>query len=773
MTFSTNHSLVSIVCGSALVWSIVTDRTYAVEIVRDGQSIATIVVENTANEESARRAGAARTRTRQKRHAKQRRRDGFSSDADAANVIVEWVRKITGATLPVSDAAPKNGPAIFVGSAAVRAGLKIDDIESPSREGLRVVVKPNRILLAGQSTNATVRGACRLLEQMGCRFFMDGPLGEVYPKSSTLRIEPLELTEKPTMHYRKIWGSNWSGNGLWKIWNGAGGIEADTRHAWGAYVPKALFDTHPEYFAQRHGERRASDWYCTSNRGLRQVFADNVISAINAGDRSPSISPPDGRGYCECDACRAEDDPKSLEPSSGVISVTNRYVDFFNDIARRVALVHPQAVLNFYVYADYTQPPTGGVRLEPNLCVWLAPIRYCRIHAIGAANCPSRTQLSEMIDRWAGCAQRVGYRTYNYNLAECLVPFSLASVWQHDIPYLRSKGCTGINLETLPSWHIYGPHIYLSIRLAYDANADAAAIMNDYYEKFYGPAAEAMQKYWAAVDEAFKDLDCHSGGFSAVHLVYTQAFLARCDQFLQRAHDAAAAPQDSAYAKRIDMAGQGLNNAVQYRKLFDSINAGDFIGAKRIADELISRTEQQVAAGYASHYTSRYFRRFVAQRVDAMAAATAPPAKLLSILPDMWKLAYDEADVGITRGYAAADVDDSKWRKVATFSRTLDAQGLLDNKTILWYRNEFQVPDHVKGLRLIFMDVDGGATVFINGQQVGGEHPKRQLFEVDVSPLVRAGRNVVAMRIDHRAISELFLGGIVRPVALVKRPAHN
>src|SRR5207247_2060694 len=102
---------------------------------------------------------------------------------------------------------------------------------------------------------------------------------------------------------------------------------------------------------------------------------------------------------------------------------------------------------------------------------------------------------------WAKSAQHVGYRTYNYNLAECLVPFSLVSVWQHDLPYLQSKGCVGINLETLASWQIYGPHIYASIRLAYDPAADANALMQDYFEKFYGPAAEAMKEYWTAINE--------------------------------------------------------------------------------------------------------------------------------------------------------------------------------------------------------------------------------------------------------------------------------
>jgi hypothetical protein len=66
-------------------------------------------------------------------------------------------------------------------------------------------------------------------------------------------------------------------------------------------------------------------------------------------------------------------------------------------------------------------------------------------------------QLAEVIDGWAAATGHIAYRTYNYNLAECLVPFSKLSVWKHDIPYLKEKGCIGINLESLVNWEIYGP----------------------------------------------------------------------------------------------------------------------------------------------------------------------------------------------------------------------------------------------------------------------------------------------------------------------------
>jgi hypothetical protein len=501
---------------------------------------------------------------------------------------------------------------------------------------------------------------------------------------------------------------------------------------------------------------------------LRELFAQGVIAHIAKGDKHPSISPPDGRGYCQCAACRGQDDPKVIEPSTGQISVSNRYVDFFQDVARRVGKAAPDSILNFYCYADYTQAPSGGVKLEPNLCAWLAPIRYCRLHRIGHPHCSSRIQLTELIDAWGAAASRLGYRTYNYNLAECLVPFSMISVWKHDIPYLKSKNCIGINLESLANWQIYGPHLYLSIRLAYDPAADADAIMDDYFLKFYGPkAGPLMKQYWMDIDRAFAELKCHAGSFYAVHLVYTPQFIAGCQKLLRQA--AEGARDDPAYAARVDMAAEGLQNAAQYEQLRQEMNRGDFAAALKTYQSLLERSNRNVKSGWGNHYTVIYLERFLGEHIKAGAAAVAPPNRLLAVLPDVWRLEYDPQNNGIEAGYQQAGFDDSQWREVATYSKPLDAQGLPDRQTIMWYRTKFRLPQTTGKLSLFFTEVDGDATVYVNGKEVGGSRRKRIPFEVDVTEQVKPGENTLAVRVDHSTITELFLGGIIRPVLLVEK----
>ncbi len=741
---------------SFAVWPIAASPLHALDVVRNGQPVATIVVVSAENAASAKRPP-------------KRTRRGGPSDQMAADVLVDWVQKMTDARLPMADAAPKTGAAIFVGQAAVDAGLKLDDIDSPSREGLRIRSDGRRsILLAGQNDTATVKAACRLLERWGCRYFVDHPLGEVYPRPNTLSVGKLDVTEKPGSEYRRIWGSQWSGDSLWKIWNGAGGTSFSTGHAWGNYVAKDLFAQHPEYFQMIDGQRRPSDWYCTSNRDVRKVFAQGVVDRIRAGSQYPSISPPDGRGYCQCPKCEAQDNPDSVEPSSGHVCVTNRYVDFYQDVAKIVRRQCPESVLSFYCYADYTQAPTSGIKLEPNLCAWIAPIRYSRYHRIGNPLSSSRMQLAELIDGWAASAQKMGYRTYNYNLAECCVPYSKISIWKHDIPYLRERGCVGFNLETLTNWQIYGPHIYLSIRLAYDPAADADAIMDDYFAQFYGPqAGPIMKEYWLAIDRAYDELACESGSFFAAHLVYTDAFLRESRERIKRA--ASAARGKGVYAARVDMASEGLKNAEQYAAVRHAMNRGDMTAAKRTYDNLLTRSETHQQTKLGNHYTVGYLKRFVGTHIAAAAEATAAPRRLVKLLPDQWRLAYDDEDTGVAQGFQRLDFDDSEWPEVATFSDTLNAQGRPDRQTVLWYRCRLEVPDQLKEPALFFMEVDGDATVFVNGREVGVSERKRKPFSVNVGSALRAGENAIAVRVDHSSITELFLGGIIRPVLLTAR----
>jgi hypothetical protein len=735
------------------------------DLVKDGKPLATIVVQAAPAPRAQKASSPA-----------------AGGEAQATHLLVEWIRKITDAELPVADRAA-GGPVIYVGKAAIRAGLKLDDIDSPTSEGVRIVVEKDRILIAGQSEPATFKAVCRFLEHLGCRYFMDTPLGEVFPRAADLSVSPITITEKPGLLERNPKGPSWRG-GYWKEWNGAGGEDFNHAHAWGRYIPKGTFEHHPEYFAMgSDGKRKAGEWLCTSNAGAREMFASEVIAAIKRGTKNPSISPPDGRGYCQCANCRAQDDPSSIEPSSGHVSMSNRYADFFDDIARRVAKQQPDSVLSFYCYADYTQPPTLDRKLSSNLCAVIAPIRYCRLHAMGDPLCPSRKQQVEMVNGWAKVASRLGYYNYMYNLADGTLPMFKFTPCRTEFPALVDDGLAFMTIEVLSNWYVYGPQIYLSLRLAYDPKADAATIFDDYCTKFYGPAAEPMKAYWLGIDQATARLKCHSGGFYGLAAVYTPQFVRECESRLAEAQ--ASAGKESIYAERVAMHAAGFRNVQDYQAICAAMARADFAGAHEILGTMLHRIEGLVAKGQANReYGTAYLRRFLANQIDGPRKAVAASRKVIMVLPDQWRFSRDERDDGEANRFHAADFDDSTWQRVATYSDTLSHQGI-DSNAVLWYRNTFDLTTGGK-LSLVFPEVDGTVAVYVNGKRLqptpllpvkagnktttdASAVPRGAPFEVDISSAVREGSNVVAVRADNRRISDLFLGGILRPVVLISK----
>lgn len=707
-----------------------------------------------------------------------------TTEYGAAILLAEWLKKITDATIPVAEKSPEQGTVIYVGKAAVKAGLKLDDIESKSKEGVRIVAGNNRVLIGGQSTDATAKAVCRFLEELGCRYFMDSPLGEVFPRTRDLSVKPVTITEKPGLLYRNPKGPSWMG-GYWKDWNGAGGESFAHSHSWGRYIPKGLFAEHPEYFSQgADGKRKEGDWLCTSNPGAREVFANGVIGVIKGGAKNPSISPPDGRGYCQCDKCKAQDDPKLIEPSSGTTSISTRYADFFDDVAKRVAKVYPDSVLSFYVYADYTQPPKRTEKLAPNLCAVIAPIRYCRLHAIGNPECPSRKQQLDMIDGWAQVAHRLGYYNYMYNLADATMPMFKYTPCKEEFPYLAKKGLDFMTIEVLSNWYIYGPQIYLSLRLAYDPTLDAAKLMQDYYAKFYGPAAKDMEAYWMTIDAATAKLHNHSGGFYGLASAFTPEVVRACELAIARAHASLDDPK-GLFAERVAMHASGFRNLTEYQSICTTMAKGDFAGAKKTYDEMTKRIEGLVAKKQAnSEYGTSYLKRFLLKAIDGGVIATSDPNKLVAVLPDKWKFRTDESEMADAK-FEAGDLDDTKWKLAATHSATLSLQGLAAT-TVLWYRSAFTAPEKTASLALVFPEVDGRVTVYVNGKELVAEPvltvppkkgakapavvtvPRRAPFRVLLGDAVKPGANVVAVRCDNRVITELDLGGILRPVMLVE-----
>lgn len=137
------------------------------------------------------------------------------------------------------------------------------------------------------------------------------------------------------------------------------------------------------------------------------------------------------------------------------------------------------------------------------------------------------------------------------------------------------------------------------------------------------------------------------------------------------------------------------------------------------------------------------------------------------------------------QGLEAPDFDDAAWRQL-DLPHDFGIEGPFDiNRPgntgklpwdgIAWYRKTFAIEGGASDSRY-YLDIDGAMSrpkIYCNGQLAGEWRYGYTSFRIDLTPFVREGRNVLAIRLDNPPQSSRWYpgGGIYRHVRLVKTPA--
>ncbi len=133
------------------------------------------------------------------------------------------------------------------------------------------------------------------------------------------------------------------------------------------------------------------------------------------------------------------------------------------------------------------------------------------------------------------------------------------------------------------------------------------------------------------------------------------------------------------------------------------------------------------------------------------------------------------------------ELDDGGWQRVK-LPHTFNAEGEGADKAIYsrgtsWYRRTVRLANVNDGRRT-FIEFDGAALItdlWVNGKPVGRHAGGYARFRFDLTPFLRSGNNVLAVRVDNSknpAVAPLGgdftqFGGIYRPVRLVRTaPLH-
>ncbi len=693
----------------------------------------------------------------------------------AARDLQHYLREISGAEVAVSALAVEelesavakakaNGQtAVVLGNLATpllkdkpeaKAALQVPD-------AFALVAEPGWVAIAGGNARGTEIGVHALLEQLGVRWFFPGKLGTVVPKRATLELATQQTVEKPAFAARQFQLRDAEG---WVKYQRTGGRYFSGAH--GIKLPKAVtFETHPQVYALVNGERRKPQ-LCLSNPETLRFALEAARSYFKENPNADwyGMGPEDKASFCECAGCRALDGGDE-DPFSGGASMTDRYLWFLNQVLADLEGDYPNRKIAFYIYHSYMRPPVK-VKPHPNIVGALAPIALCRIHGMNNPICPERSYLRPLAEAWSGLLGEVYERGYWFNLADPGMWFVQTSRLKDEIATGHALGLRGYRTECLGHWAVEGPSLYIAGRLMWDAGADTDALLRDYCEHLFGPAAGPMEAYFALIDQRLREGDHHAGSAFNVLQFFPAEVRAELDSYIAQASKLAHAEP---YAARVALFAQGHGYASAFAQMLEAQYRQEWGAAHQslqkvdhLRGELVEKGETPMLGRTSSgSYLRRFFRLPVEQ-----GWARASQNRGLAPLSNQWLFLTDPDRVGEALGYEREAPLGGNWQKLDVSEGTWGDAGLRYYKGLAWYRQEVELPADLAAGRVFlwFGGVDESAKVWVNGKLVGNS-PRSAFtpFELDATGAVRPGKNTVAVCVANLHVDELGSGGLTAP----------
>ena len=537
-------------------------------------------------------------------------RDAPPRTRDAAETLADYIGKICGQQPPVIDGQPNPVPqrAIWVGvQPAVKRLFPQTDFDFQHPEETLIVAKDKHLVIAGrdrwnpahmqaqgrlamktgvQQEYGTANAVYSFLqEQLDVRWLWPGE--EDVIRRERIAIPPLERRYHPQIRSRggllvkaSLGDNKESGEELWARFQRVqlDSMDMSGGHGFGDWWEKYGRE-HPDWFAAApDGSRKPSPSnprntkLCASSPQVWQQWLEDTSARVRADPllRVVNVSPNDGytSGHCTCANCLAWDHPDGERVKWGFgggvsyegVSQTDRDVRFANTLARLLQERFPDrelyVLLNAYGLAR--NPPLG-----------IVPDDNVIISSVANFHLRSPTDRQLPMQQHAGWAQVAKHLMWRPNLgSQAGLSWGMPDVAMtqagEDFRFVADTHCLGLYFDLFwLHWSTQGPHYYALAQLAWNPYADVAAVMDDYYQRGFGPASEDVKAYWQLLERTRMEFVAEEPSRQRAFDLpkkYTPERFARAQAHL----DAAAgklASADEKYRRRLHFVQCGLDYA--------------------------------------------------------------------------------------------------------------------------------------------------------------------------------------------------------------------
>ncbi|MEO6906775.1 MAG: DUF4838 domain-containing protein [Abditibacteriaceae bacterium] len=376
------------------------------------------------------------------------------------------------------------------------------------KDAYAIRTRDKRLLILGATDLGASHGAYRVLNELGCRWFFPDATGDwtVIPKIKDLKFGR-EITDRPAFLERRIWyswswfsdaghplGAGHSSAGDFDDWSRrnsmASSFTTNAGHALQNIIGanQAEFTAHPEYYALTGGKRQGPQIEMGNPKVREMVleYARNFFKQ-NPNADMVSVDPADGGGYSTS--------PETIAWAGDPVMAPFKLA---NEVAVMLQKEFPGKMVGLYAYNWHTDPPKFA--LEPNVYVQLT---------MGFNG--GLLSLDQLFDEWPTKTKNLGFYDYystwrwdydvwpggrvgNKNYSPVMIRrFQKANA-------VSKAYATSISAESSGNWGVNGRGYYLANKMMWNPQLDVDGILDDFYDKAFGPAAAAMKKYYGYQD---------------------------------------------------------------------------------------------------------------------------------------------------------------------------------------------------------------------------------------------------------------------------------
>ena len=461
-----------------------------------------------------------------------------ASTREAVGELARIIRAMSGTTPTIVEAGSAELPksAIWIG---YHDGLKDIfpgvDFTFDKPEEILIVAKAGNVALLGRdrevqgvelesgTANAIYTFAAKYL---GVRWLWPGALGEDVLERKTVSVPEFEFRFHPIFLQRAVFRNlRKDGFSALSSWCRRQRILYDSfdfpaGHAFDNWWDRYGKD-HPEYFAlQPDGtrgtfpEQPSRKKMCDGepavwNRWMlevgEQLEENPALEVFNATPNDSTNS-----GLCVDPRSTAWDHPDAPEWSYTWAdgsrlgpAMSNRFVTFANTVGKMLKQKYPD---QDYFVTTLAYGPSKPAPLDLKINENVA-IGYVGHFPMLEKN--RRDVEKAEFAKWGELTKNIFYRPNItlYSGGYHALPAVTLRASAEDFRFLAEHGCRGLIFDTLlDHWSTQGPMYYLMAEMAWDPLQDGNALLDDYFSRGFGPAADSVRAYFDLMERAHESV---------------------------------------------------------------------------------------------------------------------------------------------------------------------------------------------------------------------------------------------------------------------------